>query len=146
MLKMPASLRRPSFVKRKTYLVRRNEPIAYDLWQESQLELPKLLADTFSRQTALFLSHQLYAIRSSLLLTAMTQSSTMARRGSGPPFIWLPADNSPMTPQVLSPLTQSTTAAYRSPQWPRFQQPRKRGPSLRMSGSPGFTSVFGWPD
>ena len=36
----------------------------------------------------------------------MTQPSTMARRESGPPFIWLPADNCPMTPQVLSSLTQ----------------------------------------
>jgi len=68
MLNKSASLRRPSFAKRVTYLVRRTEPMAYDVWQESELELPKRRIAPSSRQTALVLSHQLYAIRSSLLL------------------------------------------------------------------------------
>ncbi|MEY4704809.1 MAG: hypothetical protein RL042_1011 [Nitrospirota bacterium] len=46
----------------------------------------------------------------------MTQFSTMARRESDPSIIWLRTDNSPMIPQVLSPLTQSTAVASTSPQ------------------------------
>lgn len=49
-------------------------------------------------------------------VTAMTQSSTVARRGSDPSLIWLSADNSPMTAQVLSQLTRSTPVASASPQ------------------------------
>lgn len=46
----------------------------------------------------------------------MTQFSRMARRESDPSIIWLQTDNSPMIPQVLSPLTQSTPVASTSPQ------------------------------
>lgn len=74
----------------------------------------------------------------------MTQPQTMARRGSGPPFIWLPADNCPMTPQVLNPLTQSTAAAYASPQRVALSQPLKARPLLVFFGSSGFFGLSGF--
>jgi hypothetical protein len=46
----------------------------------------------------------------------MRQSSTVARRGSGPSCIWLSADNSQMILQVLRQLNQRIPAASASPQ------------------------------
>jgi len=122
MLKMPAS---GVLDGREAYLVRRNEPAAYDSWRESELELPKPRIDSSSRQTALFLIHQPSAIRHTLFYPAngYDTSFNSGEAWIQPTLIGLSTDNNPMTPQALSHLTRSIQVASTSPTGPRFHQP-----------------------
>ena len=127
---------------REANLVRRKEPMAYGLWQETELELPKIRIDSSSRQTTLFLSHQPSAI-SYTLFSPASGHDTILNSGETRirPIPHLAANRQqPDDPSGGEPTHSEHTGRLRvAPAVRAFTNHWKRGPYSSLFGLSSFS-------